>query len=58
MRTLNQDKGQAAAVAAVVEAIRAGRTSPFSLAEIEAVSRTTFALLESAGSGQAVGIAE
>jgi predicted dehydrogenase/threonine dehydrogenase-like Zn-dependent dehydrogenase len=50
-KTLNQDKGQAAAVAAVIEAVRRGRPSPFTPAEVAAVSRTTFAVLESARTG-------
>jgi polar amino acid transport system substrate-binding protein len=57
LRTLNQDKGQAAAVAEVLDALRAGRPSPFSLAEIVAVSRATFAMLESAGSGSEIALA-
>jgi predicted dehydrogenase len=51
LRTWNQDKGQRAAVAAVVEAVRRGEPSPFSLEEIAAVSRATFAIGESARSG-------
>ena len=54
VKTLNQDKGQATAVAEVVEAVRAGGPSPFSLDEIVAVSRATFAMLESARSGRLV----
>jgi predicted dehydrogenase len=46
LRTMNQDKGQAGAVAAVLEAARASRRSPFSLEEIRGVSRATFAILE------------
>jgi polar amino acid transport system substrate-binding protein len=57
LRTLNQDKGQAAAVAQVLDALRAGRPSPFSLAEIVAVSRATFAMLESAGTGREIALA-
>jgi predicted dehydrogenase len=46
-KTLNQDKGQATAVAEVLAAVRDGSPSPFSLGELEAVSRATFAMLES-----------
>ena len=56
VRTLNQDKGQATAVAEEIDAVRAGRPSPLSLEEIAAVSHATFAMLESLGSGQAVRI--
>ena len=52
-RTLNQDKGQAAAVAEVVGAVARGGPSPFTPAEIAAVSRATFAILASARSGRA-----
>ncbi len=51
LKTLNQDKGQRAAVAAVVEAVRTGAASPFAPAEIAAVSRVTFAVLASTRSG-------
>jgi predicted dehydrogenase len=55
LRTANQDKGQAAAVHALVEALRAGEPSPLGLAEIAAASRVTFALRDSAASGHALG---
>jgi predicted dehydrogenase/threonine dehydrogenase-like Zn-dependent dehydrogenase len=54
VKTMNQDKGQAAAVAEVVAAVREGRPSPFSLEELLAVSRTTFALLDSGRTGREV----
>ena len=54
VKTLNQDKGQATAVREVVEALRAGSASPFSVDEIVAVSRATFAIQESARTGRAV----
>jgi predicted dehydrogenase len=57
VRTLNQDKGQRAAVREVIEAVREGRPSPFSLADVEAVSRATFAMLASARSGVSVALA-
>jgi polar amino acid transport system substrate-binding protein len=56
LKTLNQDKGQATAVKEVVEAVRTGAPSPFSAAEWSAVSRTTFAILESARSGRPVDV--
>jgi predicted dehydrogenase/threonine dehydrogenase-like Zn-dependent dehydrogenase len=52
LRTLNQDKGQAAAVAEVLAAVRAGRPSPFPLAQIAGVSHACFALLTSLQSGR------
>jgi predicted dehydrogenase len=54
LKTLNQDKGQATAVAEVVAAIHAGHPSPFALEELVAVSRATLAILGSARSGQPV----
>lgn len=47
VRGLNQDKGQTEAVARTLAALRAGEPSPIALTEIEAVSRATFAILES-----------
>ena len=44
LRTLNQDKGQASALEAVVEAVRKGEPSPFRLEELAATSRATFAM--------------
>jgi predicted dehydrogenase/threonine dehydrogenase-like Zn-dependent dehydrogenase len=55
-KTLNQDKGQATAVAETVAAVRAGAPSPIGLDEIAAVSSATFAILESLRSGAAVGL--
>lgn len=55
-RTLNQDKGQATALREVLQAAREGRPAPFAFEEIAAVSRTTFAFLESARSGQEVAL--
>lgn len=54
VRTLNQDKGQANAVGDVLQAVRSGGASPFQLAELVAVSRATFAMLESARTGAPV----
>jgi polar amino acid transport system substrate-binding protein len=56
LRTWNQDKGQATAVREVIAAVRAGAPSPFAWSEIEATTRATFALLESARSGTPVSI--
>ena len=52
LSTWNQDKGQARAVREVVDAVRSGAPSPFAWDEIAATTRATFALLESARSGQ------
>jgi len=57
LRTASQDKGQAAAVAAVVDAVRRGAPSPFALDELAAVSRATFAILASCRSGLRVDLA-
>lgn len=54
LRTLNQDKGQANAIQATLTALREGRPSPMSLADVLATSRTTFALLEAARSGRLI----
>lgn len=56
-KTVNQDKGQEAAVAAAIEAVRMGAASPIPLDEVVAVSRATFAVLESIETGRAVEIA-
>ena len=55
-RTLNQDKGQAAALAATLDAVRSGGASPIPLDQIAGVSRATFAILESIASGQAISL--
>jgi predicted dehydrogenase len=57
VKTMNQDKGQAAAVREIIDAVRSGRPSPFSLEEIVAVSRATFAINESIRTGRAAEIA-
>lgn len=54
VKTFNQDKGQAKAVEEVVEALRNGRSSPFTLFEIAGVSLATFAMLESARTGREI----
>jgi predicted dehydrogenase/threonine dehydrogenase-like Zn-dependent dehydrogenase len=50
-RSIGQDKGQATEIREVVHAVQRGDPSPFSLDEIVNVSRVTFAMLESAGTG-------
>jgi predicted dehydrogenase len=47
-RSLGQDKGQATEIREVVQAVQNSRPSPFTLEEIDNVSRVTFAMLESA----------
>jgi len=54
LKTLNQDKGQAVAVAEIIDVVRRGAASPFSLDELLGVSRATFAILESVRKGEAV----
>ena len=56
-KTLNQDKGQEAAVQAVIEAARQGEPSPFRLEEILAVTRVSFAIHESIRGGGPVDLA-
>ncbi len=53
-KTLNQDKGQQTAVQDAIERVRSGRPSAFSLDELVAVSRVTFAMVESARSGRSI----
>ena len=55
-KTLNQDKGQQAAVEDAVERVRTGGPPPFSLEELMAVSRVTFAILESARNGRSIAL--
>jgi polar amino acid transport system substrate-binding protein len=54
LKTLNQNKGQREAVLAVIDACRTGAGSPFTLEELAANSETTFGILESMRTGQAV----
>ncbi|MEN8183772.1 MAG: bi-domain-containing oxidoreductase, partial [Myxococcota bacterium] len=54
LRSFNQDKGQTAALEEILAAVRSGRPSPFTLYEIAAVSRATFAMLESAATGREI----
>jgi predicted dehydrogenase/threonine dehydrogenase-like Zn-dependent dehydrogenase len=49
-KTFNQDKGQAAALDAVLGAFQQGEPSPFTPEEILNVSRVTFAMVESSAS--------
>ncbi|MAJ59749.1 MAG: hypothetical protein CBC48_07070 [bacterium TMED88] len=58
VRKMNQDKGQATALAETLAAIRKGEPSPISIEEILSVSETTFAILESQQSGRAIPIGE
>jgi predicted dehydrogenase len=58
IRNINQDKGQSAAISAVLDAVRSGGESPFTLAELVATSRVTFAILESIRTGMSVTIEE
>ncbi len=53
IRTVKPDKGQSTAVAEVVAAVRAGGPAPFTLAELAAVSRATFAVQRSLETGRA-----
>ena len=47
-RSLGQDKGQATELREVLQAVQDSHPSPFTLEEIDNVSRVTFAILESA----------
>ena len=51
LKTLNQDKGQTTAVAAVIAAVKAGDPSPFGAEELYAVSDASFAVGRSIRSG-------
>ena len=53
-KTVNQDKGQATAVAEVLAACREGAASPFGLDELAATSAVTFAVRESVRTGAVV----
>jgi polar amino acid transport system substrate-binding protein len=55
-RSINQDKGQLHAVRAAVAACHDESSSPIDLASIANVTRTTFAIIESARLGQRVAI--
>lgn len=52
-----QDKGHAAELAAVVEAVRSGQPMPISLDSLVATTRATFAVVEAATTGQPVAVA-
>jgi len=56
LKTWNQDKGQATAVQETLAGVMAGAPSPIPLLEIAAVSRATFAMLESMRTGSAIEI--
>jgi len=53
-KTINQDKGQATAVAEILAAAKRGERSPFGFVDLLGVSRSTFAILESARSGREI----
>lgn len=52
IRGLNQDKGQAAALAAIVAAIREGGASPMRLDEIESAALATLPCASGTDSGE------
>ncbi|MEM9173617.1 MAG: bi-domain-containing oxidoreductase [Myxococcota bacterium] len=54
LRTLNQDKGQATAIADFGRCVREGGPSPMRLVEISGATRTTFAMVESSRTGAPV----
>jgi predicted dehydrogenase/threonine dehydrogenase-like Zn-dependent dehydrogenase len=56
VRRLNQDKGQATAIAEVVDALTQGRAGPFDLEELLSTSHATFALVESIRSGAPISL--
>jgi polar amino acid transport system substrate-binding protein len=56
VRSVGQDKGQFTAISEMLEAVRHGRPSPLTVFEIVAVSRATFAMLESAATGREIKI--
>ena len=58
IRTMNQDKGQATAVAETIEAVRSGGPAPLALEEIVAVSRATFAMEEAARAAETVEVTD
>lgn len=53
-RTYNQDKGQATAIAEVLDTLQNGQPPPITFFELEMTSRVTFAILESIETGQAI----
>jgi predicted dehydrogenase/threonine dehydrogenase-like Zn-dependent dehydrogenase len=58
VKNINQDKGQAEALREVLSAVRSGGEGPFTLEQLIATSRVTFAILESIRSGAPVAISE
>jgi predicted dehydrogenase len=56
VRSVGQDKGQFTAISEMLDAVRHGRPSPLTVFEIVAVSRATFAMLESAATGREIKI--
>jgi len=56
LKSFNQDKGQDQAVEAAIKAYRDGKPSPFNIEEIANVSAVSFAILDSAATGESVAI--
>ena len=56
VKTLNQDKGHTTAVAEIIAAVRNGDLSPFRIEELRAVSRASFAILESTRTGRDIAL--
>ena len=57
VKTLNQDKGQEAAVAATLAAVLSGAASPIPLEEIAGVAEATFSIRRSLETCQMVEVA-
>jgi predicted dehydrogenase/threonine dehydrogenase-like Zn-dependent dehydrogenase len=55
-KTINQNKGQEEAVLEVIKAFKRGEGSPITIDELAANAETTFAIVESMRSGQAVDV--
>ena len=55
-KTLNQDKGQATAVKEVVEAVRRGAASPFTVEALRVTSRVTLCAAEAAATGRSISL--
>ena len=58
VKNINQDKGQAEALREVLSAVRSGGEGPFTLEQLIATSKVTFAILESIRTGAPVAISE
>ncbi len=55
-KTLNQDKGQQSAVEDTIRRVRTGDSSAFSLEDLMAVTRVTFAILDSVRMGETISL--